>query len=598
MRAAWIGVGQGIRLYLVAFCAALVSPSISGSDAFSSKCNCRIGYGGALKSKGLIACDRCAPGHDFFGDKPTHTFASSGWTKPARVQGTHAASTSTGLSSVSAATMAAAGSVALSAAAGMVASKSRLLSGAGTMVTLLVAAMLSNIGISPASNQVYELCWQKILPLSLALLLLAPQQDDYYRGLVRDRQSEWPSQDDSRNESATKETISAVGVPFAIGSIGSIVGCIVSFITCVLGANNPTRVHSRILRGRKHFFWLPGHLLMLPVEAAVGAGCLCASYIGGSVNFFATARIVATDVKFPHGDDGAVGMLGSLFGSSASDLLVMALYFSTVTASLSSAVLRAWFPGRGDELCMSEEVDTPGSGNTGDSALCPGVDLHERNLSRKRNLGFRVKVAAFALAWAWSVIEIADALENRILAVPTPGIGCACIAVFGTISSRVLRKAFHAPLVQETKLAEIGAVASFMSDMCFNMLFAAIGSTANLGETIRQGGWHSASGFIFAGLALAVHIAIILGGSLVVQRFIPHVRLAIDEIMVASNALIGGPVTAAAFAAGMSTAGVRSPTKRRALVQAALFWGVVGYAVATGIGVALTRFLLNFVPSA
>lgn len=538
-----------------------------------------------------------------FRDESTRTLVSRGWTTGKFFNARrHCVSvpTKTSLLAGSTAAMSAVGSVALSTAAGMAASKSRYLSGAGTMVTLLVSAVMSNVGLSPASSPVYEMCWTKFLPLSLALVLLAPQKEENHRGLVSGQRPERSSLLGGGEDKTTKEMIGVVGVPFAIGSIGSVVGCIVSFIVCLLGANNPNRVHSRILHGRKHFFWNPGHLLLLPAEAAVGAGCLCASYIGGSVNFFATARIIASDVKFPNGDDGAVGMLGSLFGSSASDLLVMALYFSTVTASLSSALLRSWFPGREEDSC---EAEVAGSSDMENTSLLSEErmrgDFQDKHVSNRCNgLGFRMVVAVSALALAWPIVEISDALESRSFSVPTPGIGCACIALLGTFVQRVLKTVPQMNMttsISDRLLEDIQAVLSLMSDVCFYMLFAAIGSTVNLGETIRQGGWHSASGFIFAGLALAIHIAMILGGSLVVQQFVPRIRLAVDEIMVASNALIGGPVTAAALAAGMSTAGLRNSSRRRALIKAAVFWGVIGYAIATCIGVALTRFLLSFV---
>ena len=198
------------------------------------------------------------------------------------------------------------------------------------MLTLLVAAHFSNLNFSPPSHFLYDFCWTGFLPASLAFLLLAPLSPEEMK------------------KDSTRETVAALSVPFVIGSIGSMLGCAIAFFICFLGADN----HARIMRGRKHVAF--GRLLLNPKEAAVTAGCVCASYIGGSYNFFAAARIICA--KF--GDDG--GMLGSLLGAGAADLLVMAVYYSMATALVSSNALKALFPGRlARETAEGESLATP-----------------------------------------------------------------------------------------------------------------------------------------------------------------------------------------------------------------------------------------------
>ena len=194
-----------------------------------------------------------------------------------------------------------------------------------------------------------------------------------------------------------------------------------------------------------------------------------------------------------------------------------------------------------------------------------------------------------SLCLATGIVALSNLCDKAVV-----GSGGACIVALGTLSSLLLPKAL-AIISNHTDIfmQEINWVANLMSDFCFHLLFAAIGSSANLGEAVRQGGWHSASSFLFVALAQVVHLAVLLGGSLGVAKLFPNFKLfplGIDEIMVASNAAIGGPVTAAAFA------GKEAP-KRRGLVVAATVWGVVGYAVGTRIGVRLTRALLHIVES-
>eukprot|EP00978_Attheya_sp_CCMP212_P026683 scaffold88272_cov57-Attheya_sp.AAC.7 len=66
-------------------------------------------------------------------------------------------------------TMRAAGTLLVSVGVGKSSSSSY-----GTIVTLLMAAFLSNLGVAPSSHALYDVCWTHLLPASLALLLLAP----------------------------------------------------------------------------------------------------------------------------------------------------------------------------------------------------------------------------------------------------------------------------------------------------------------------------------------------------------------------------------------------------------------------------------------
>ena len=491
-------------------------------------------------------------------------------------------------------TITAAGSIVISTAAGMWADKHiRFLHGAGTMITILFASHFSNLNISPSSHHLYELCWTKLLPASLALLMLSPT--------VQTDEDDSTSTVTSRTRDAAKEEIGAVSVPFVIGCIGSVLGCLVAFFVSVLGRENTSRAHSHILKGRKHFFWLPGHLLLKPAEAAVAAGCLCASYIGGSANYFSCARIISQSVDIPD-YDGASGVLSGTFGSSASDLLIMALYFSTVTASLSSTILQRWFPGR-VTASRTTENDSLHPDNNDPAQRKRRESLRRRILAKillkKRRYRRRAVAAMILVPLSLLIVQVADSVETLS---KLPGMGSLAISVLSIGISRLLRgfinhfeeRQRHGPAAL---LSEMNQISSTLSDVCFYMLFASIGSTANLGSAIFQSGWHSASSFIFAAIALGVHIAVIVFGSLGVERLFPSFQffpLGIDEIAVASNAAIGGPVTAAAVAAGLATEEDSSQSRRKGLILAASVWGIVGYAVATAAGVALCKVLLTY----
>jgi len=80
---------------------------------------------------------------------------------------------------------------------------------------------------------------------------------------------------------------------------------------------------------------------------------------------------------------------------------------------------------------------------------------------------------------------------------------------------------------------------------------------------------------LFASLILAVHLVFIL----VVGKLL---RLDLREIVVASNANMGGPTSAAAMAVSRRWDG---------LVVPAVLCGTLGYAIATFIGTAVGRWL-------
>ena len=155
----------------------------------------------------------------------------------------------------------------------------------------------------------YEVVWNRFLPASLSLLLLAPSVDDDEE--VRNEDSDdinLTKRKGKRIRDITRYEIGVTFVPFLLGCIGSTLGCLTSYFLCWLGKDNIHRVHKHnpMLRGKKHHIFRPGRLLLQPTEAAVAAGCLLSSYIGGSTNYFQTARMIARD-----GDlDATVGAEG------------------------------------------------------------------------------------------------------------------------------------------------------------------------------------------------------------------------------------------------------------------------------------------------
>ena len=107
--------------------------------------------------------------------------------------------------------------------------------------------------------------------------------------------------------------------------------------------------------------------------------------------------------------------------------------------------------------------------------------------------------------------------------------------------------------------------------LLMQVFFAAIGASASIVLVIR----HGSMLFVFAIGILTVHLAVILLLGKVL-------RLDLAEIVIASNANMGGPASAAAMAVAR---------RWQALVIPAILCGTLGYAIATFVGVAVGHWL-------
>ncbi len=103
------------------------------------------------------------------------------------------------------------------------------------------------------------------------------------------------------------------------------------------------------------------------------------------------------------------------------------------------------------------------------------------------------------------------------------------------------------------------------------VFFATIGVSANIAIMAKSG----ALLFVFAGMILLVHLLVLL----IAGRFL---KLTLPEIVIASNAAVGGPATAAAMA---------SARRWDPLIVSGILCGTLGYAFGTDIGVALGNLL-------
>ena len=357
------------------------------------------------------------------------------------------------------------------------------------------------------------------------------------------------------------------------------------------------------------------------------------------MNFFATANVLKNDITL--GNDYASlsdAAMGSAFGSmAAADLVVMALYFATLQTASRSSWLRRLFPGR--RYCEDGAKDGEERGMDENNSLEPTKESAPNCWSLPGTTLASAAVLSSSIALA--SVTIATRLEqivSRSFPSPfnPPGTMCAFLALLGLFFRRLIgniipsheqqtgsagkassiRCAISSHFVKS--LRRISEISPTMSSLCFYLLFAAVGTTADLSSAVAGG----PTALAFASLALLIHSITVVSVTWTctcLEKYIGALakrKLGIsrksrwptpgwEEVLTASNAAIGGPSTAAAFAVGLvpnddgvnqlaKGGGVDRSEYRSALVIAATFWGVFGYAIATGErkqhNISITRF--------
>lgn len=262
------------------------------------------------------------------------------------------------------------------------------------------------------------------------------------------------------------------------------------------------------------------------------AAVFSATYIGGSLNYAAVAEIVG----LRSGDLLSAGV--------AADNLIMALYFLVLFALPSVGWLARRYPRR-HAASAAVTVNGAAIGTTTGAAGPTASALPDlRGTATALAAGLALCTAGYALAglanWQGGGILVVTVLTVT-LATTAPRL-CA-------------------------RLSGSDVIGAFL----MQVFFAVIGASANIGMVLKVGPLL----FVFGAVILLVHLVFLLvAGALV--------RLDLFELIIASNANVGGPTTAAAMAVAR---------RWETLVLPAVLCGTLGYAVANFIGVGLGHWL-------
>ena len=227
----------------------------------------------------------------------------------------------------------------------------------------------------------------------------------------------------------------------------------------------------------------------------------------------------------------------------AADNLNMTIYFLILFAIPNIALVRRLYKTPHIE---EAEKEAKAAAEQGKQAVSGAAAYWSRKEISLLDIAFSAAIA-FGVAAAGTLI--ATALNVKYLSIL---INTGLVVILATFFSK-----------QIGSLAGAQEIGTFL----MHIFFAVIGAAANIPVIIKVG----SKLFVMAILMILVHMAVIM---FVGKLF----KLNLEEIIIASNANIGGPTTASAMAITL---------RWNNLILPAILAGVFGYAIANYIGVGL-----------
>lgn len=269
------------------------------------------------------------------------------------------------------------------------------------------------------------------------------------------------------------------------------------------------------------------YLIDLGAQEHKIVGTLAASYIGGGVNYVATAQTVQLQ-------DPAL-----YFATLSADTVGAVLFLTLLMVFPTIAVVRRFVP--------SEIMDNSGN-MKGTEPISQGEEITE-----SFDLGGATNAIALSLLICAVGKWLSEMLDMETFFILTITLMALLVANFSR------------PLVRRIKSDfELGTLFMYM-------FFATIGAGADMGVVFQT----ALPILFFILVMVAVHMSLLL----VMGRLL---KLDLAKLLIASNACILGPASAAAMAASLGW---------RSLVTPGMLVGILGYAVATFIGVGITGIL-------
>lgn len=235
------------------------------------------------------------------------------------------------------------------------------------------AAAFPNLFSSSSSSALSSAVSGTLVPLAACLALL--EIDDGFAGGDGDgAASVGAEKGEERKAPDTKENrmdpTLAVSLSFALAALATVAATLATVFLC-LGAPlffpSSSSSSSASSSASSFLFFLPAEsALPRPLLIKVAA-CLCASYVGGSVNFTATA----TALGLSSSAEGARAMAAAF----AADLVAMALYFGALAALRVPKGEEEWARGGGGGGSGGGGFDIPFEDSSSSSSSSPSSSV-------------------------------------------------------------------------------------------------------------------------------------------------------------------------------------------------------------------------------
>jgi len=256
---------------------------------------------------------------------------------------------------------------------------------------------------------------------------------------------------------------------------------------------------------------------------------LCARHIGGAVNYVAVSETVSM---------GADALTAGL----AADNLVIALYFSYIF----------WLASKADDgkaVGVSDVEESNGNGFQDNGNTVPQSDADFSLINVMQSLSF-----GCGLCMVSSILKSLFYPDLSVIPI---------VSILTVAAASIFPGAFRRLTLSG------GKIGIFL----MQLFFAATGANGNVAKVIET----APMVFVFSVVQIAIHFLVLIAGGKIF-------KFPLRRLLLASNANVGGPTSAAAMAGSKNW---------HDLVLPSLLIGIFGYATATFIGLGLKAILLK-----